>query len=160
VAQRARFYDESKLTAYGCGVPRGACPESWDDFRVYVDGVVDRDLRVTDSARAVAHASMIPPLPQPAGRLAAGPHQLMTVGLLPPSLRDRYGFEWTPRQERDLHRLLAVARVGAKVTPTSLRELNARLMVSRKGPLRLPWLQQRGTELTAARMASFEPTAP
>jgi uncharacterized protein (DUF2236 family) len=157
--QKDRYYAESKLTAYGCGVPRGSCPETWSDFQAYVAHVVAHDLRVTDSARAVAHASMVPPLPAPVGQLASRPHRLMTVGLLPPSLRRGYGFDWDASEERELRRLLSVARLGARVTPVAVRELNARMLLNRKGPVRVPWLQRRGAELTAIRMDSFEPVA-
>src|SRR6266852_9939357 len=36
--------------------------------------------------------------------------RLPTVGLLPPAIRDAYGFEWTARQERRLAMLSAVVR--------------------------------------------------
>ncbi len=90
-AERAQYYEEWKLVAYGCGVPRGGCPASWADFESYVARVVAEDLRVTRAARSVAHATMEPPLPWPLNRLSAGPQQLVTIGTFPPRLRD--GFE-------------------------------------------------------------------
>ena len=152
-----RFYQESKLVAYGCGVPEGGCPDSWADFQAYIDRVVAQDLEVTNSARSVAHASLVPPLPAPLDRLTAPMIQLFTIGLLPPSVREQYGFEWDAEKERQLRRAIRIAGIGVRVTPRPVRELGARLNVARKQPLRFPWLQRRGAELTARRMASFRP---
>lgn len=158
-AERAVFYDESKLVAYGCGVPEGACPPTFADFRRYIDEVVERDLHVTPSARAVATASMVPPLPWVLADVAAVPNQLVTVGLLPASLRDRYGFAWSPDQQRRLDRWFSGARLMTSACPTAVRRAPALLAVNQKRPLRVPWLQRRGAELTADRLAAagFEP---
>ena len=151
-AELDRYYAESKLMAYGCGVPRGSCPESWADFRAYCDDVVANDLRVTDSARAVAVAAMVPPVPGPLASLVATPHQLATVGLMPASLRDQYGFEWSSDHQRRLDRYIWGACLVSRVTPEPLRHVGARLTVAQKRPLRFPWLQRRGAALTAERL--------
>ena len=157
--EKDRFYQESKLVAYGCGVPEGGCPSTWGDFQAYVDKVVAEDLQVTDPARSVAWASLLPPLPSPLDRLTAAPMNLFTIGLLPPSVREQYGFGWDADKERQLRRLLAVIGVTQRLTPRPLRELGARVAVSRKRPLRVPWLQRRGAELTARRLDQLQPTA-
>jgi uncharacterized protein (DUF2236 family) len=150
----SQYYAESKLMAYGCGVPRGACPETWADFQTYIDKVVANDLRVTDSARSVAVAAMVPPLPGPLARVAAAPNELVTVGLMPPSLRDQFGFEWNARRQRSLDRYLAASRTVARVSPEVVRQIPARIAVAQKRPLRFPWLQRRGAELTAERLSN------
>jgi len=60
---RDRYYEEWKLVAYACGVPVDGCPPTWDDFQSYLGRVVGNDVRVTASAREVAHATMVPTLP-------------------------------------------------------------------------------------------------
>jgi uncharacterized protein (DUF2236 family) len=155
--EKDRFYQDSKLVAYGCGVERGGCPARWSDFQSYFDAMVAEELIVGDAARAVAHATMRPPLPPPFDRLSAGPHRLVTVGLLPPTVREQFGFEWSSDHERQLRRVLGVARIGTRITPRVVRELGARMAVAQKRPLQLPWLQRRGAELTAARMAELRP---
>lgn len=150
---RDRYYAESKLMAYGCGVPEGACPDTWDDFVAYIDEVVERDLRVTDSARSVATAAMVPPLPGVAGRAAGVPNQLLTVGLMAPSLREQYGFEWSAAHDRRLARWVVGAKALTAAQPTALRRVPARIAVSQKQPMRVPWLQKRGAELTKARLS-------
>lgn len=157
--EKDRFYQESKLVAYGCGVPEGACPAGWSDFQAYVDRVVAEDLRVTDAARSVAHASMVPPLPAPFDRLSAPPNQLVTVGLLPVRVREQYGFEWDTTKERQLRRLLAVIGASQRVTPRPVRELGARTALSRERPLRIPWLQRHGAAMTARRLAELAASA-
>jgi uncharacterized protein (DUF2236 family) len=157
-AERGRFYEESKLVAHGCGVPVGACPATWDDFQDYVRTMVADDLVVTDAARSVARATVVPPLPTPVGRLAAGPHRLLTVGLLPPSVRDQYGFDWDRRREARLRATLAAARAGSAVLPTPVRRLGATRTVEQPRAMRWPWLQRRGAELTARRLGAVPRT--
>ena len=53
-------------------------------------------LVVTPRSRAVARAILFPPgwrLMWPAFRVL----QLFTIGLLPPAIREEYGFPWRPR---------------------------------------------------------------
>jgi uncharacterized protein (DUF2236 family) len=152
--ERDRYYAESKLVAYGCGVPRGACPDTWTDFQAHIARVVAEDLRVTDSARSVAVAAMVPPLPGRLADLAATPNQLVTVGLMPASLREQYGFEWDARKERELERSLRVSRLVSTITPGPVRHLGARIAVAQKRPLRVPWLQRHGAVATQRRLAA------
>jgi uncharacterized protein (DUF2236 family) len=158
-AERDQYYEEWKLVAYGCGVPDGRCPESWDDFEAYFDTVVHDELRVTRAARSVAHATMVPPLPWPLGRVAARRLQLVTSGTFPPHLRPAFGFEWDDRMAKRLDRFFAVARVAVRLTPAVVRQAGFRHVIRRDEALRIRWLQRRGASLTAKRMASFEPDA-
>lgn len=151
-AEVERFYAESQRIAHGCGVPPDVCPPTWSDFTDYVDEVVRRDLRVTDSARAVATAAMVPPLPGPLGPAAGVPNRLVTVGLMPPSLRDQFGFEWTSADQRKLARFFATSRTLNRPLPAVVRRLPAELAVRQQKPMRIPWLQRRGAEITAERM--------
>lgn len=149
---RDQYYAESKLMAYGCGVPQGACPENWSAFQRFIDDVVANDLRVTDAARSVATAAMVPPLPGVAGRAAAVPNQLVTVGLMPASLREQFGFEWGPSHEKRLARWVVGAKAFNTAQPAALRRVPAQIAVAQKKPLRVPWLQKRGAELTKSRL--------
>ena len=152
---RSCYYEESKLVAYACGVPPGGCPPTLDDFTTYFDRVVDEDLRVTSAGRAVAHATMVPPLPRPLDRVTAGPNQLVTAGLLPPTVRAQFGFEWNEHRERELRTFLRRFASANRVAPRRVRELGMRYVVQREKPLQFPWLQRRGAELTARRMAEL-----
>jgi len=148
----AQFYEEQQLVAYGCGVPRGGCPASWSEFQQYVDDVVATELRVTRAARAVAEAAMVPPLPGPAAALAGVPQRLVTVGLLPPSLRQQFGYQWTNADQRRLRHVWRAAALANRATPAPVRYLNAELTLRRSRPLRAPWLQRKGGEMTMERL--------
>jgi uncharacterized protein (DUF2236 family) len=152
---RARYHEEAKLVAHACGVPKDVCPPTWDDFTMYFDGVVARDLHVTAAGRSVAHATMVPPLPRPLGQVAAGPNQLVTAGFLPPNVRAEFGFEWDHHRERELQRLLRRFALVYRVAPRAVRELGLRHVVRREKPLQFAWLQRRGAELTAHRMSEI-----
>ena len=153
--KRARYYEESKLVAHACGVPADACPPTLDDFRAYFDRVVAEDLRVTAAGRAVAHATMVPPLPRPLGSVAAGPNKLVTAGLLPPTVRAEFGFKWNHHREREFRRFLRRFSSVNRLAPRTVRELGMRHVVTRDKPLQFAWLQRRGAELTARRMAEI-----
>lgn len=159
-AEVEQFYAESCLVAQGCGVPAEVCPPGWGAFTEYVAGVIADDLRVTDSARAVATAAMVPPLPGPLGPVAGVPNRLVTVGLMPPSLRDDYGFEWSRADQRRLDRFFTAARAVSLASPGIVRRLPAHLTVRQERPMRVPWLQRRGAELTAARLAAAGHATP
>lgn len=152
-AEREQFYEESKLVAYGCGVPVGGCPETWADFEEYLHGVIDVDLRVTDSARAVAVATLHPPLPGPLAPVAAAPVRLVTVGLLPRALREQYGLSWDRNRQRQLDAWFLAQRSLATITPGAVRTLPASRAIDQVRPPRVPWLRRRGAELTAQRLA-------
>jgi uncharacterized protein (DUF2236 family) len=153
--KRARYYEESKLVAHACGVPPELCPRTLDDFGAYFGRVVADDLRVTGAGRAVAHATMVPPLPRPLGQVAARPSQLVTAGLLPPTARAAFGFEWDHRREWELRRFLRRVASVHRLAPRVVRELGMRHVVQRDKPLQFAWLQRRGAELTARRMAEI-----
>lgn len=155
-AERDAYYEEWKLVAHACGVPEGGCPTTWGEFCADVEQVIRDDLRATPEARKVVHATMVPPLPSPLRAVAAPAHQLMTVGLLPPGLREEFGFSWDARRERQLRRTFAQVRMLMKVTPRLAREVPSRYTLRRQAPLQIPWLQRRGAELTQRRMAELE----
>ena len=128
-ADRERYLQEQKLFAYACGVPEGACPDSFAGFQDYFEGAVRDDLRVTESARAVARSIARPKLPR-ALQPALAPNTLISIGLLPEPLRAQYGFRWGPGREQ-LFRLALLALKGAgRVTPRSVREMPVDLVAS------------------------------
>jgi uncharacterized protein (DUF2236 family) len=129
VPDKERYISEQKLFAHLCGVPEGACPESYAGFRDLFDGTLRDELRVTDSARAVARSIAQPKLPRPLAP-ALAPNWILSVGLLPPALRQEYGFAWGPRRERLLALSLAALRGAGRVTPRPLRQLPVELVAS------------------------------
>jgi uncharacterized protein (DUF2236 family) len=118
-AERAAFYDEMCLVAELFGVPPAVLPGTLDDFREYQRTV---RLRLTADARAVARVVLSPPAPlalQPAIR-ALRP---VTIGLLPPTIRELYGFRWSPAHGLALRAQARSVRTLLPATPWQLRGL-------------------------------------
>lgn len=86
------------------GMPRSAAPASYPEFRASFDAYLASDKPyLTDEARVVGSYlagakrgdyDMPPPL-RPLFRVI----DVLVKGSLPPSVRDLYGFRWTPAQE-------------------------------------------------------------
>jgi uncharacterized protein (DUF2236 family) len=116
---REAFFQEMNLVAELFGVPREVLPKTLDEFREYQRAV---DLRITDDARAVARTVLAPPAPlalQPAIR-ALRP---VTIGLLPPKIRELYGFRWSRAYGLALHAQARSVRTLLPATPRKLRGL-------------------------------------
>jgi uncharacterized protein (DUF2236 family) len=47
--------------------------------------------------------------------------RFLTVGLLPPSVRELYGFPWSPPKDRLLRGICAMASILVRVTPVWIR---------------------------------------
>ena len=78
-------------------------------------------LVVTDTSRALARSLLYPPrwfLLWPAFRAM----QILTIGSLPPSIREAYGFQWRARDERSLARWTALLRTLVRVLPSIARQ--------------------------------------
>jgi uncharacterized protein (DUF2236 family) len=132
--ERDRYYEEQKLIACACGVPPGGCPETYEDFRAYLDRVTEQELRVTKVARLVAYAGRHPPLPWPLSFLA-GVSATFTAALLPDRFREPLGYTWSARHERLLRALFFVSRVASRIVPRPVRYLTNRYLIRRKTPL-------------------------
>lgn len=120
--ERERYCAEATVMEPLLDIPRGRLPRTVADLDVYVGDVVRRPtLAITERSRALAHAVLFPRGWRwlwPAFR----PAQLITIGLLPPSVRDAYGFQWTDRDTRALARWAATLKWLRRITPTFVRE--------------------------------------
>jgi uncharacterized protein (DUF2236 family) len=88
-------------------------------------------LHVTENARQIAHdlfAPTIAPLWLRAG-LPLG--RVLTIDLLPASIRFAYGFEWTERDARRARRAWSLLRFIVSVTPQRLRSTPYRRLMRR-----------------------------
>jgi uncharacterized protein (DUF2236 family) len=78
-------------------------------------------LVITDASRSLARSLLYPP-----GWRAAWPVfrpvQLLTIGSLPPPIREAYGFEWRPCDKRALTRWTTILRVSRRLLPSIARE--------------------------------------
>ena len=120
-SEREDFYQESKLLGEILGIPREQFPATHRDFNDYLAAMTsDGPVRVGPGAMDLARLVTRPRL-----RLVPGPtmipFEVVTAGLLPPTLREQYRLPWGPAQQR-VYRLMVIAlpRLVA-VTPPVLR---------------------------------------
>lgn len=120
-AERRAFYDESRVTARLWGIDEAAIPANLEAFERYMrDMLRGPQLAVSRESRAIAASLLSPPLP-PGLRQLAGATSLFTVGLLPPAIRDRYGYTWGSLRERALDATALALRAGVPWLPATLR---------------------------------------
>jgi uncharacterized protein (DUF2236 family) len=107
--QRQLFWSEWLSLGRLLGIRERDLPTSWQAFRDYFDYMVDCRLRRTDAVDEVMEA-LARPAPPPLrvlhGRGWATLRPILghasivaSVGLLPPTLRHRFGVRWTPVRE-------------------------------------------------------------
>jgi uncharacterized protein (DUF2236 family) len=121
VPLRERYYQESKRFAAMFGVTREALPETYADFRRYVDSMVTAPtLAVGPQAGSLALDVLYPPLPTLA-RLAGPLVRLITAGLLPSRLRDAFGLRWRPADRHAFRMACATVRAALRALPQAAR---------------------------------------
>lgn len=122
LVERDRYCQEAAIMEPLLGMPAGSLPRRAAHLDTYLkDMLAGGSLVVTDTSRALARAVLYPPhwhLAWPAFRAM----QLLTIGTLPPSLRQAYGFEWRDRDERALARWTTRLRTVRRLLPTLARE--------------------------------------
>ena len=137
--ERAAYYEESKMGARLFGIPEPLIPPTLVRFEEYMDGMIHGEvLAVGATARDIAASILRPPVPlalTPAFR-AGG---FFAVGLLPPALRERFGFAWSVGQERALRAIAAAARVGLPLLPGFARLMPHARRAARRRRTPISW---------------------
>jgi uncharacterized protein (DUF2236 family) len=118
----ARYYHEQTRFAVACGVPAGSWPEDYSAFRDYFDATVQDELHPTDDSHRIAASVLGAGIPLPLRPLGAAVN-LVTVGLLPPTLRERFGFGWDPARQALLDASTFAFRRALPLVPSPLRKL-------------------------------------
>jgi uncharacterized protein (DUF2236 family) len=128
-SEKSRYYREWLQIGRLLAVPEGELPSDLDSFHRYYERMIDERLEdnrvVREVLEAVSSPSPPPHVPRPVwmpARVSAG-HltRLVTVGLLPPTLRERWGLEWTSGQQRELRAFSRLVRRVAPRVPERLR---------------------------------------
>jgi uncharacterized protein (DUF2236 family) len=102
-AERDRYCIEAIPTLRALGVPAGE-PHTWIGTRAYIDLMyASGRIAVGRQARELASSVLAPPLAWATGPMTHV-NRLFTVGLLPPFIREQYGFSWTKADERAFER--------------------------------------------------------
>jgi uncharacterized protein (DUF2236 family) len=103
------------------GIPEGWLPCSGAALRRDLEArLASGEIVVTELARSLARDVIDPPVPRVAAP-AVALMRLPAVGLLPASVRDGYGFAWTPRHDALLRLSAASIRGLLRVTPPIVR---------------------------------------
>lgn len=120
--ERDRYCAEAAIMEPLLGIPAGRLPRDAAALDVYMRGMLDSGaLVVTDASRELARAILFPrkwQLAWPVFRVL----QLVTIGSLPSSIRDAYGFEWRAKDARALARWTQAIKTLLKVFPPFARE--------------------------------------
>jgi uncharacterized protein (DUF2236 family) len=120
-AERDRYCAESAGIESLLRIPSGALPRTASALASYVAGRLEGgEIHVTDTARALARGVLYPPMSAPAWP-ALAMLRLATVGLLPPALRQAYGFPWDSRRAAALRVSTVVIRGLLPLVPPMLR---------------------------------------
>jgi uncharacterized protein (DUF2236 family) len=121
VEEKDRYCEEATAIEVPLGIPAGRLPRRFAELGRYMEAMLSSGtIAVSDNARMLARDVIYPPAP----RLAAPALSLMrlqTVGLLPPAIRDAYGFSWSARREKLLGVSTRVTRGVLRVTPSMVR---------------------------------------
>lgn len=111
------FCAESAPTLVALGGDAAQAPRTWRALCDYVERVHRAGvLAITQEARHIAEGVLTPRiagLPFPGGSV----HRLITIGLLPESIRSAYGFAWDAARARRLDRALRFLRAARRVCP-------------------------------------------
>jgi uncharacterized protein (DUF2236 family) len=88
------YYRDTKEVGVLLGIKREQYPEDFDAFRSYLDTMIERGaVSVGEDARRMGTVVLRPGFPG-VPQMAFAPLTLITAGLLPPQLREDYGFKW------------------------------------------------------------------
>jgi uncharacterized protein (DUF2236 family) len=99
------FYQQSKIYATILGCPENAMPATYRDFREYYARMVGT-LQINDASRYIADGVLYPRNLPPVLRPGLVPIRLITSGLMPPAIREQYGWKWNAFREIQFHLLM------------------------------------------------------
>lgn len=120
-AERDRYCVDATIMEPLLGMPDRWLPRDSTQLDAYMrEMLAGGTLVVTDTSRALARAVLYPPkwyVAWPAFRAM----QLLTIGSLPPSIREAYGFRWRARDERALARWTTGLRAVVRLLPPVVR---------------------------------------
>jgi uncharacterized protein (DUF2236 family) len=139
-ARRERYYEETLPIGRAFGIPADLLPADLTAFDAYLERMLAPDgaIQIGPLARELADVVLHPPLGPVVPALAALPAAAYAwtlwpaVGLLPPSVRDAYGFRWGPLERAASDWLVAGWRAWRPWLPTVLRQMPQALAADRR----------------------------
>jgi uncharacterized protein (DUF2236 family) len=131
-AQRDAYCAESAGIEDLLRIPAGSLPRTASALDAYVSAKLDSvEIDVTETARTLARGVLYPPMSAPVWP-ALAVLRLTTIGLLPPSLREAYGFVWNSRRAAMLGASTATIRHLLPIVPSALRHWPAARAAERR----------------------------
>ncbi|MBI4610276.1 MAG: DUF2236 domain-containing protein [Candidatus Rokubacteria bacterium] len=119
-ADQARYYAESCEMARVLEIPEPMIPPTIEGFRTYFSRMLSAEIAVGATARELARLIFWPP--RSASLRVIGPvAKFVTAGLLPPKVREGYGYAWTPLQEQALDTLARAIKRVVPAIPSVIR---------------------------------------
>lgn len=114
---RERYYKDSLMAAELFGIPAGIVPQTYDEFRGYMDRMLNSDvIQVGSDASDIARALFAP---SPSGLLLLAGSSV-GIALLPERLRREFGFSWKLEQKYWVQRIPAMCRNIRRYVPSVL----------------------------------------
>lgn len=141
--ERETFYSETGRFTRQLGIPPELLPGGYDDFVDYIESMIKSGrITVTATARRLAEEILYPPVGWIPRRLF-DPLNVITIGTLPPPVREGYGLRWNRARGAALGAATAMIRGAVTVAPKRLRfvpparraEERSRVALSEEKPL-------------------------
>lgn len=119
-AERDEYCAEASPIAVALAAREDQVPRTWNDLRAYLDRMyASGAIAVGTQGRELAQAVL-----SPSGAWMVAPatwiNRMMTVGMLPPQVREQYTMGWTPQQERILVRVVSALRLTRRFLPDAI----------------------------------------
>src|SRR5687767_12727803 len=119
--ERDRYCVEAAVVEPLLDIPAGSLPRDWRGLERYMSDMLGGGrVNVTAASRTLAGHLLTPNtfLLRPAFHI----FRLLTLGMLPPQIREGYGFTWDGRDQRAFERWAATLRAIRRYTPAVLRQ--------------------------------------
>ena len=135
--------------AHVWGIPRELFPPGIAGLRAWMDEMIAcGEVSVTPQGREAARVILRPPVWWLPGPLMA-PLEWLSIWLLPPTIREGFGYTWSPARERCMRGCAALSRWAVPRLPTMVRDLPVARAADRRvrpRPARVRWqsLRYRG----------------
>ncbi|UCE85423.1 MAG: DUF2236 domain-containing protein [Deltaproteobacteria bacterium] len=131
--QRQAFYAQIGWLGRIFGVPEAQLPPTFEAFRHYLRDMLEGPmLEITPTARQLADAVLHPPIAW-VPRWIGDATGVLTLGLLPAELRERYGFAWNRAHARAFDAARALLRRTLPLLPDALRAVPQARRAERAG---------------------------
>lgn len=119
-SERDEYCAEAFPIAVALAAREDEVPRTWNDMRCYLERMyASKAIAVGTQSRELAGAVL-----SPSGGWLVAPatwiNRMITVGLLPPQVREQYGMTWSPRQDRTVARLLSLLRNTRRLVPAAI----------------------------------------